>query len=102
MIDLVRIWGIFATIFLALGIYHWAVRAESIAHFKVRGRPFSQSGSIKALGSDFDQPIKEFADDFNKYLDDYNKKSREQHMFQAIGYWAASGTAIASMIRIAI
>lgn len=102
MIGFVNIWGIFTAIFLVLSIWHWKRRNKRIDHFEVKERPLSQHTKVVVSGSDIDQPIKEFADDFNKYLDGYNKKSREQHMFQAIGYWVASGTAIASMISIAI
>lgn len=106
MIGLINIWGIFTVIFLVLSIWHWKRRNKRIAHFEVKERPLNQMPGVqvvaKIAGADVDMPIKEFADDFNEYLDDYNKTSREQHVLQAIGYGVASGTAIASMISIAI
>jgi len=100
MIDLVKIWGIFATMFLVLGIYQWKMRGKSIAHFKLSERPMRQQGieaSIKILGSDIDKPLKDFVDNFNDHIDNLNQTSSKQHKAQAIGYWVASATAIFSL-----
>jgi len=102
MIGFVNIWGIFTVIFLVLSIWHWKRRNKRIAHFKVKERPLSQFASLKTLGSDLDQPLKDFADDFNKYINEYNKTYSQQQIGQAIGYGVASGTAIFSMLVIAL
>lgn len=97
------IWLIFAVLFLGLAYYHWVVSRVTISPLKITIRPLNQPDSpiratITVAGADIDQPLKDFAGDFNNYLVAYNKSSRKQNIFQACGYLLASLTAIFSIL----
>ncbi len=92
------LWIIFTLLFFFLGLRHWNISKESIPQFKISKRPLAHSGSVKILGADVDQPIKDFANNFNSYLDEQNKTSKNQNRSSAFGYWLASLTAVASLI----
>ena len=91
------IWAIFTVLFLMLGYAHWSDAKAEIALFELAERPLQAQGSITALGADIDEPIKEFAADFNKYLKDQNESARASNRRTAFGYWIASLTAAFSM-----
>ena len=90
------VWLIFTVLFLVLGCFHWRASGKSIPPFQVSERPLAKQGFVGILGADVDKPLKDFARDFNSYLDHYNKSSRRQNMFQAFGYFLASATALFS------
>lgn len=90
------IWLIFAVLFFVLGYFHWRASGKIIPSFQVSGRPFDKQVSVKIAGADVDKPLKDFARDFNSYLDHYNESSRRQNRIQAFGYFLASATALFS------
>jgi hypothetical protein len=94
---IIFIWGIIALTFLLSGGFYWRQASKSISHFQVSERPFAKQGKVMVLGADIDKPLKDFAVNFNNYIDDYNQKPRDQNKVQAIGYWVASLTAILSL-----
>lgn len=53
--------------------------------------------TAKVGGVDIDKPLEDFVDEFNCFLDDYNKKLRRQNRIQASGYFVASLTAAFSI-----
>lgn len=91
------IWLIFVILFFILGWYHWGTSKKVIEPFKPSERPLKNSGSVKILGADVDQPIKDFSKNFNEYLAEQNKLSKRQNRISAFGYWLASLTAFVSM-----
>ncbi len=92
------IWFIFAVLFFGLGFHHWNASKQNIPPFGVSERQWSNMGSAKILGTDIDQPIKDFAKDFNSFLNGYNNSSKKQNQRSAFGYWLAGLTAIISML----
>ena len=91
------IWIVFALLFFVLGLYHWNVAKTNVPPFKLSERPGKDMGSVKILGADIDQPIKNFAEDFNKHLTNQNELSKKQNRRSAYGYWLAALTALASL-----
>ena len=96
------IWLIFAILFLVLAYYHWMTSRKIIPPIKIHRRPYNQPNSpvqvtVRIAGSNVDEPLEDFASDFNEYLTDYNKSSRRQNTLQACGYLLASLTAIFSI-----
>jgi len=84
--------------FLILGIYHLKQSKHSMPPLKVKQRPFQQSDSpikveIDVCGSPLDQPLQNFVDDFNKYLDSQNKSNSRANQLSACGYFLAALTA---------
>ncbi len=96
MICLAIIWLVFATIFLALGCFHWKKAGESISNLQLE--QLMQGVTIKLMGIDFQK----FVENFNKYIDYNNKKSKEQNKAQAIGYWVASLIALFSFVLVIV
>ena len=92
------VWLFFAILFLMLGLYHLNASKRDIPPFKLSERLLSNKATMKILGTDIDQPIKDFVKDFNAYLAKQNKSSREQNRRSAFGYFIASLAAILSMI----
>lgn len=90
------IWGVFATMFLTLGWFHWNKKNKSISHFQLSKRqiPKGVIVEVEIAGTDF----VEFADKFNRYIDYYNQTASKQNKAQAIGYWVASATAMFSLV----
>ena len=84
------IWAIIAIIFLVLGICHWKQSNSAIPNFQLTKRPRESMGSIKALGIDIDQPIKDFAKELNDYIKEQNDVNRVQNRLAAAGYWLSS------------
>ena len=91
------IWLIFTVLFFILGGYHWSISKKRVEPFKLSGRPMENSGSVSVLGTDVDQPIKDFSKNFNDYLVKQNKLFTRQNWASAIGYWLAALTSLVSM-----
>ena len=87
------IWLVFTVLFFVLGCLNWGISKQSIPPFQVSGRPFDRQVTVKIAGADVDKPLRDFADDFNSYLKQYNESSRKQNKIAAFGYFLASGTA---------
>ena len=91
------IWLVFVVLFFMLGLYHWNVAKTNVPPFNLSERPGKDMGSVKILGSDIDQPVKDFANDFNEHLTAQNELSKKQNRRSAYGYWLASLTALVSL-----
>jgi len=50
------------------------------------------------LGTSLDQPLKDFANDFNKYLENQNKSNRKMNQLVDCDYFLAALTALFSMV----
>ena len=92
-----RIWLVFAIIFLCLSGVHFFQLGKKIAPFQVSQRPLAQV-TVKIAGADVDKPLNDFAEEFNKYLDSYNKSTSKQNRIAGIGYLVASIVSIFSMV----
>jgi len=103
-ITLLIIWLIFSILFFALCVWHLKQSKHTIPPFEVTKRKFEQPGSpviVKAnnfLGTPLDQPLKDFTNDFNKYLENKNKSNRKMNRLAACGYFLAALTALSSMV----
>ena len=47
---------------------------------------------------DLNKPLRKFVQDFNEYIDSFNKSSHRGNLFTAFGYFLASATALVSMV----
>lgn len=65
-----------------------------------RDPSLSEYTSVKIFGADVDKPLKDFARDFNSYLDRYNESLGRQNILAAIGYFLASVAALFSMFLV--
>lgn len=91
------IWLVFAVLFFMLGLHHWNIAKTNVPPFRLSERPGKDMGTVKILGSDIDQPVKDFANDFNEYLAIQNELSKKQNCRSAYGYWLAALTALVSL-----
>ena len=96
-IGILIIWLVFAVLFFVLGLYHWNVAKTSVPPFKLSERPGKNMGSVNFLGADIDQPVNDFAEDFNRYLTEQNELSKKQNRLSVCGYWLAALTALVSL-----
>ena len=98
------IWLIFAALFLSLGIFHWITSRNIIPHAPVPERPFYKNGPIQVnvtiAGSDELQPLKDFVNEFNSYIDHYNQSQHRQNILQAFGYLLASAVSLFSFFLV--
>ena len=85
-------------LFLLLGWYHWVKSGETIPKFQVETLVNKNQGSVKIFGTDIDKPLKDFANDFNNYLENQNKLNRKMNQLAACGYFFAALTALVSMV----
>jgi hypothetical protein len=92
------LWLLFALIFFLLTIFHVYESTRSIPHFRLKDRPGADIGSMTILGADIDEPARQFQDELNSFLDEYNGASRKQNLLQAFGYILAVITSVVSMI----
>lgn len=100
---LAGIWLIFAILFLLLGRAHIREAGREVPPFEVTLRPMDKPGSgvhaeIFIKGADIDQPINDFARDFNAYLKLQNESATTANERAAYGYFLALGTALISML----
>jgi len=95
------IWIIFVLVFLGLSIFHFIQSGKKVTHFKVSERPLTQL-TVDIAGADIDKPLKDFVNDFNSYIDNYNKLTAKQNRIAAFGYLLASIVAIFSLILVLI
>lgn len=94
------IWIIFTFIFLGLSIFHFIQSGNKVAQFQISKRPLDDMGRAKILGADIDKPLKDFAKDFNSFVDNYNKSTSIQNLIACIGYLIASFVSIFSMVLV--
>lgn len=96
------IWLIFSLMFFYLAYKHLRASSKSISLFKAWKRPMMQPSSgvqvsIGIAGAGIDEPLERFVQDFNLYIEDYNKSSQRQNQWQALGYLVAAVAALLSM-----
>jgi len=107
-IALLIVWIIFFLIFSGMGFWHFSQANRNIPNVKMKKRSMQQDNSkvkveISFAGSDIDQPLSDFINDFNKYIDIQNVSSYKAHILTAFGYWIAAATSVFSgMIQIFI
>ncbi len=93
---LALIWLIFSVIRSVLGFIH--IRAAMKAIEPIR---FSLSDSTgRKISASAQEELNRLIGEMNAYIDRFNKSSRRQHIITAIGYYAASLTALFSMLLI--
>ena len=87
------IWLIFIVLFSYLSYYHYKQSKIKYPELKV-----TQLGNadIQFGGISIKKPLKDFAKDFNEYLQKQNNSNEKQNKFSAIGYLAATLTALLS------
>lgn len=90
------IWLIFAILFFVLGRRHWDASKKDIPHFELSERPLAGQVLVEIGGADVDQPIRDFAADFNSFVNEQNESSRRQNKYSAYGYWMAALMALVS------
>ena len=100
------VWIVFAIAFIVPAIFHLIASRRIVPYFEVNKRPLQQRDDVKVIikmaGSDLDQPLKDFTEDFNLYLDGYNQSSRKQHIRQAIGYFISAATCLFSFLFVTV
>lgn len=93
------VWLSFTAVFIALSIISFGQARKKIPKFELSQRPFAATTNVKISGVDIDQPLKDFAEDMNEYVDSYNSSSRRQNLIAAWGYvGAALVSAISALI----
>lgn len=95
MSALYPVWLFFSAFFLYFAYVHWRQSSQDIRHFTVRNRdPEKQD---QAAETELSEANREFAQDFNRYLDSVNQHNRSRHRAAAIGYAISGIVAMASM-----
>lgn len=94
------IWLIFGILFLLLSVFHLFLALGKIHFLKIPDRFENTGASIKILGQDLDQPVKDLISQLNKFIADFKKANFRANLAAAIGYFAASGTAFFSLYLI--
>tara|TARA_B100000315_G_C14327536_1_gene473743 strand:- start:106 stop:519 length:414 start_codon:yes stop_codon:yes gene_type:complete len=89
------IWIIFTILFSYLSYYHYEQSKFKYSEFKVT--PLDR-GKVRIGITPINKPLKDFAKDFNKYLQKQNNLNEKQNKFSAIGYLIASLTALLSFV----
>jgi hypothetical protein len=84
------IWLAFTVVFLALGVRHWRESRTAISELKNTIRVASVIGIPTATGT------KEFVDQVNEFVKEFNARSSGANRLAALGYLAAAGTALLS------
>ncbi len=97
------IWLIFTILFFVLGLSHWRESKSTIPPFEVTQREMDKPSSpvrvsVQLKGTELDQPLKDFAKDFNMYLEKQNKSFRTSNCKAAFGYFLAALTALVSLL----
>ncbi len=93
------IWIFFTLVFAGLAFVSFSQAGKQISAFRITARPMASHTSVKAEGMDIDKPLADFVNDFNGYIQNYNKSARSQNFWAALGYLAAG---IVSLISIFI
>jgi len=95
------LWLVFAAVFFIFARFHYVESTKSLPPFEVTSRPLQEPESetrvkIKAAGSSLDQPLEDFARDFNAYLDEQNRSSAKANRVAACEFLIACVTALIS------
>jgi hypothetical protein len=95
------IWFVFAILFVVLGMWHWFQSQKSTPSLKVTEFNRPEDGnfvSVTIKGIGIEEPLKDFVNDFNRYLDEQNKASHKVNLIAAWGYFVAAATAGFSLL----
>ena len=92
------IWLFFTFVFVTLSIFHFIKSGKKVSKFQFKGRPMASSGSMTVLGADLDEPLKNFVEDLNSYIKNYNNSTSLQNRLAAFGYIAAAIIAFVSLL----
>jgi len=100
MIVLFVVWLVFVALFGYLGFRHWGLRHKDIPYVQMPeyGEPGTGGFQTDITAGDVNQLVKDWVGRFNEYVDGYNRASKQSNTIQAIGYWAASFTAVISAV----
>ncbi len=91
------VWGIFTAIFLGLAVFHYDLSGDQWPDLQVAMRPDSQAGSVQILGADVDEPLRNFAAEFNEYVHAQNEASHTANISTMWGYILAAVTSLISL-----
>jgi hypothetical protein len=80
------------------GIFPWRLSTQNAPDVQVASRPYSASVSVQIAGADVDQPLRNFASNFNEYVHDQNRTSRLANLAAMFGYILAALTSIVSFL----
>ena len=94
--SLALIWLIFFVIRSILGFLH--IRT-AMKHMKPISFSFSDQAA-KKISAPAQEELNNFIQEVNGYIDSYNKSSARQNIITALGYYAASLTALFSMLLV--
>jgi hypothetical protein len=83
------IWLIFTILFAVLAGLSFNQAGKKIIFFNIADRPM-KNAIVQVKGVDIDQPLKNFVEDFNKYIEAYNGSSKAQNRIAGFGYIAAA------------
>lgn len=89
------VWIIFTLVFLGLSISHFVESKKNVSKFQVTKR--ASSGKIQVLGLGIDEPLTDFVEGVNSFVDSYNASTTRQNRYAAFGYLLAAVVAVFSM-----
>ena len=97
-------WLVLAALYFCFALFHYIESTKSIPPFELPSRPLGEPESgvqveIEAAGSPLDQPLQDFAHEFNAYLDEQNKSSSRANRSAACVLLLAFLTALLSAFR---
>ncbi len=95
------IWLGFAVVFAALGSYHFWASTQTTPPFEFQPRPITQIPGLQITMqiAGIDQPIQDFAKEFNVYLQKRNSSATLSNIASAWGYVVAFLAALLSFFR---
>ena len=102
MISLIIIWLIFAYLFIVLGVTHLFASKKAIGNFQAQEIRYREDIHVEFVGPrtdvDLNEPLRDFVQNFNSYINEVNKSSRNGNRLAALGYFLATATAFLSML----
>jgi hypothetical protein len=99
MNKLAIVWSIFTLLFACLCVAHLFASRRSIAKFKaeeIEYRKVDTTFVTETTDVDLNKPLKKFVQDFNGYIEGFNRSSFWQNILAACGYFLAAATAFIS------
>ncbi len=97
------IWLILTVFFLLLGVYFWLRSRQRIQQLNLDKRLAQPTvpevvGRIPVFDSPIIKMLGEFVDEFNKYIDDYNRLSSKTNIFAACSFFLAGLTSLVALV----
>lgn len=84
------IWFFFMAVFFYLGYAYWRNSQNEIRQFYIRNKPKEDEEGYAAF-----QPVEEFIEQFNSYLETINSNAKSQNILASAGFFFAG---LASLI----